>query len=277
MNLQFKLVTRLFLCVLAINLAACGGSSNSGSAQQGLSGQPAQPFLPGERLQLEAFSSSYTGVSYPLRVYLPQNRIANKRYPVIYVLDAEWRFDTIADSLDDNKMAVILVGVENYVDEGYKHREAYSQWPLAQDYFDFIRKELAVEIEARYPVEQSDRTIMGHSYTGLFVGLALLMDDPQQPFFHRHVSFDGSFWAHTETTSQLIDDRRGQSSTLKSRTILVGANGKVGNVLYVREFDEQLTRANFAQLDTTYLEYKQEHIPVVAYSVDEVLNALYRE
>ncbi|MCF2910066.1 hypothetical protein L1285_17265 [Pseudoalteromonas sp. DL2-H2.2] len=277
MYLQFKLVTRLFLCALAINLAACGGSSDSEAAQQGLSEQTAQPFLPGERLQLDAFSSSYTGVSYPLRVYLPQNRVANKRYPVIYVLDAEWRFDTIADSLDDNKMAVILVGIENYVDEGYKHREAYSQWPLAQDYFDFIRKELAVELEARYPVDKSDRTVMGHSYTGLFVGLALLMDDPQQPFFHRHVSFDGSFWAHTDTTSQLIDDRRGQSSTLKSRTILVGANGKVGNVLYVREFDAQLTRANFAQLDTTYLEYKQEHIPVVAYSVDEVLKALYRD
>ncbi|WP_125781746.1 alpha/beta hydrolase [Pseudoalteromonas rubra] len=277
MYLQFKLVTRLFLCVLAINLAACGGGSDTGTAPQGSSEQPAQPFLPGERLHLEAFSSSYTGVSYPLKLYLPQNRTTNKRYPVIYVLDAEWRFDTIADSLDDNKMAVILVGIENYVDEGYQHREAYSQWPLAKDYFDFIRKELAVEVEARYPVDQSDRTIMGHSYTGLFVGLALLMDDPQQPFFHRHVSFDGSFWAHTDTTSQLIDDRRAQSSTLKSRTILVGANGKIGNVLYVREFDAQLTRANFTQLDTTYLEYKQDHIPVVAHSVDEVLSALYRK
>ncbi|MCG7536532.1 alpha/beta hydrolase-fold protein [Pseudoalteromonas sp. OOF1S-7] len=273
----FKLFTRILLCTLAVNLSACGGSSSdSGTTQQSPPNQAAQSFMPGERLQLEAFSSSYTGVSYPLRIYLPQNRIANKRYPVIYVLDAEWRFDTIADSLDDNKMAVILVGVENYVDEGYKHREAYSQWPLAKDYFDFIRKELAPDIEAHFPVEQSDRTIIGHSNTGLFVGLALLMDDPQQPFFHRHVSFDGSFWAHTQATSQLVNDRRAQSQVLNSRTILVGANGKVGNVLYVREFDSQLTRANFTQLDLTYLEYKQDHIPVVAHSVDDVLSALYR-
>ncbi|WP_125562236.1 alpha/beta hydrolase [Pseudoalteromonas rubra] len=274
----FKVNINIVFCILALFLSACGGadSSDTGTAQQGLSDQVVQSFVPGERLQLDAIASSYTGVSYPLKIYLPQNRVANKTYPVIYALDAEWRFDTIADSLDDNKMEVIVVGVENYADDNYKHREDYSQWPLARDYFDFINKELAPSIEARYPVNQSDRTIMGHSNTGLFVGLVLLMDDPHQPFFHRHVSFDGSFWAHPETTSQLIDDRRAQSQALKSRTILVGANGSIGNVLYVRQFDALLERANFAQLDLTYLEYKQDHIPVVAHSMDEVLTALYQ-
>lgn len=278
MYTQFKVLTRIVICTLVMSLSACGGSgsSDTGAMQQNTSNQATQPFMPGERLQLDAIASSYTGVSYPLKIYLPQNRVANKTYPVIYALDAEWRFDTIADSLDDNKMEVILVGVENYADDNYKHREDYSQWPLARDYFDFINKELAPSIEARYPVNQSDRTIMGHSNTGLFVGLVLLMDDPQQPFFHRHVSFDGSFWAHPETTSQLIDDRRAQSQALKSRTILIGANGSIGNVLYVREFDALLEGANFAQLDLTYLEYKQDHIPVVAHSVEEVLLALYR-
>ncbi|MEC4090546.1 alpha/beta hydrolase [Pseudoalteromonas rubra] len=274
----FKVNINIVFCILALFLSACGGadSSDTGTAQQGLSDQVVQSFVPGERVQLDAIASSYTGVSYPLKIYLPQNRVANKTYPVIYALDAEWRFDTIADSLDDNKMEVIVVGVENYADDNYKHREDYSQWPLARDYFDFINKELAPSIEARYPVNQSDRTIMGHSNTGLIVGLVLLMDDPQQPFFHRHVSFDGSFWAHPETTSQLIDDRRAQSQALKSRTILVGANGSIGNVLYVRQFDALLERANFAQLDLTYLEYKQDHIPVVAHSMDEVLTALYQ-
>ncbi|QPB82470.1 hypothetical protein CWC22_005505 [Pseudoalteromonas rubra] len=274
----FKVNLNIVFCILALFLSACGGADNSdtGTAQQGLSDQVVQSFVPGERLQLDAIASSYTGVSYPLKIYLPQNRVANKTYPVIYALDAEWRFDTIADSLDDNKMEVIVVGVENYADDNYKHREGYSQWPLARDYFDFINNELAPSIEARYPVNQSDRTIMGHSNTGLFVGLVLLMDDPQQPFFHRHVSFDGSFWAHPETTSQLIDDRRAQSQALKSRTILVGANGSIGNVLYVRQFDALLERANFAQLDLTYLEYKQDHIPVVAHSMDDVLTALYQ-
>ncbi|TMP35484.1 hypothetical protein CWB98_15820 [Pseudoalteromonas rubra] len=273
MNSLLKIVTRIFFCSLAMTLVACGGGSDAGATQLE---SPAQSFMPGERLQLEAISSTYTGVSYPLNIYLPQNRNANKTYPVIYTLDAEWRFETIADSLDKNKMEVILVGVENYVDEGYQHRESYSQWPLAEDYFAFIRKELAPYIETQYPVNQADRTIIGHSNTGLFVGLALLMDDPQQPFFHRHVSFDGSFWAHTELTSQLVDDRRALNQTLKSRTILVGANGRVGNVVYVRKFDDWLERANFSQLDLTYLEYEQEHIPVVAHAVDEVLTTLYR-
>ncbi|ALU44597.1 alpha/beta hydrolase [Pseudoalteromonas rubra] len=276
MYTQVKLIFRIFFCSLTMSLSACGGSGSSDTSTTS-SNQTVQPFVPGERMQLDAISSAYTGVSYPLKIYLPHNLTANKSYPVIYALDAEWRFDTIADSLDDNKMEVILVGVENYADDNYKHREDYSQWPLAKDYFDFITKELAPDIEARYPVNQTDRTIIGHSYTGLFVGLVLLMDDPQQPFFHRHVSFDGSFWAHPETTSQLIDDRRAQRQDLNSRTILVGANGSIGNVLYVREFDALLERANFAQLDLTYLEYKQDHIPVVAHSVDEVLRVLYRD
>lgn len=234
-----------------------------------------EEFRPGERHQLNAISSNYTGVSYPLKVYLPHNYDAGKQFPVIYVLDAEWRFETVADSIDKNRLEVILVGVENYVDEQYKHREDYSQWPLAKDYFDFLTQELAPVIESTYSTDATNRTIMGHSLTGLFVGLALLIDDHHSPFFHHHVSFDGSFWAHRDITPQLINDRLSVHPVLKSRMILVAATASPGNARYVNWFEQLLTTAGFSQLELYRYEYEKAHIPVVAESIDDVIMTLY--
>ncbi|GMM84731.1 hypothetical protein MTsN2n4_19580 [Pseudoalteromonas sp. MTN2-4] len=67
--------------------------------------------------------SSFTGVTYPIQIYLPKNISANKTYPVLYVLDAEWHFSKVADSLDELEIEAIIVGIENFVDASYKHRE----------------------------------------------------------------------------------------------------------------------------------------------------------
>ncbi|KZN48712.1 alpha/beta hydrolase [Pseudoalteromonas luteoviolacea] len=265
----------LATCLLSITLlllAACGGGSNS---QETFDQEIVSQFTPGQRLQLEPIDSHYTGVSYPLKLFLPHNHAPNRKFPVIYILDAEWRFETVADSVDKNQLEVILVGIENYVDDDYKHREMYSQWPLAKDYFDFLTIELLPSIEKDYSIDETNRTVMGHSLTGLFVGIALLIDSPQQPYFHRHVSFDGSFWAHRDVTPQLVNDRLSLDQTLSSRVILVAATAYPNNARYVSWFEQLLAAAGFSQLELDRYEYDKAHIPVVAYSMNDVINALY--
>ena len=267
-----ELLRKIFFVVVVL-LFGCGDSEpnlleNSNDENLDL------PFEVGIRSILEPVTSSFTGVEYPIQLYLPKNRIIGKKYPVIYVLDAEWHLKRVADSLDRLELEAIIIGIENFVDASYKHREDYSQWPLAQDYFNFIVNELAPKLESNYPINQSKRSIVGHSYTGLFAGLTMLMDDPQDPFFSAHVSFDGSFWAHTEITPQLISDRGVLDERLKSKAILIAARGRVSNGRYVDWFQAMLEYEEFKGLEIIKLEYDVDHIPVVEHVMDDAMRAL---
>ena len=268
-----KLLKKLLLVAVIFSVSGCGGSDPISSDDSDMP-EPTLPFEAGIRSVLEPIASSFTGVEYPIQLYLPINRITGKKYPVIYVLDAEWHLKRVADSLDRLELEAIIIGIENFVDAQYKHREDYSQWPLAQDYFDFIVNELAPKLEPNYPVDTSKRAILGHSYTGLFAGLAMIMDDPQSPFFSQHVSFDGSFWAHTEITPQLISDRGVLDERLKSKAILIAARGRVSNGRYVDWFQEMLEYEQFKELEIIKLEYDVDHIPVVDHAMDDAMKAL---
>lgn len=270
---SFKAFYKLILCFSLLILVGCGGSESDSAEKQ--SAQTLQPFQVGERSILEPVSSTFTGVTYPIQLYLPKNISANKTYPILYVLDAEWHFSKVADSLDNQEIEAIIIGIENFVDANYKHREDYSQWPLAQDYFNFIVNELAPKLESNYPINQSKRSIVGHSYTGLFAGLAMLMDDPQDPFFSAHVSFDGSFWAHTEITPLLVSDRGVLDRRLKSKAILIAARGRVSNGRYVDWFQAMLEYEQFKELEIVKLDYDVDHIPVVKHAMNDAMRALF--
>jgi hypothetical protein len=271
--LFIKFLKKLLLVAVIFSVSGCGGSGSNASDNSYMP-EPSLPFEAGIRSVLEPVASGFTGVEYPIQLYLPKNRITGKKYPVIYVLDAEWHLKRVADSLDRLELEAIIIGIENFVDAQYKHREDYSQWPLAQDYFDFIVNELAPKLEPNYPIDTSKRAILGHSYTGLFAGLAMIMDDPQAPFFTRHVSFDGSFWAHTEITPQLISDRGVLDERLKSKAILIAARGKVSNGRYVDWFQAMLEYEQFKGLEMIKLEYDVDHIPVVEHAMDDAMKAL---
>jgi len=267
------LLKTLLLFVVLLSSLGCGGSYPN-TSENSYTPEPILPFEAGIRSVLEPIASSFTGVEYSIQLYLPKNRVAGKRYPVIYVLDAEWHLKKVADSLDRLELEAIIIGFENFVDAQYKHREDYSQRPLAQDYFDFIVNELAPKLEPSYPIDTSKRAIVGHSFTALFVGLVMLMDHPLDPFFSAHVSFDGSFWAHTEITPLLISDRRVLDPHLRSKAILIAARGKVSNGRYVDWFQEILEYQQFKALEIIKLEYDVDHIPVVEHAMDDAMKAL---
>lgn len=265
----------VLLCLFV--LVGCGGDSETSSNEQAAS----LPFESGQRLELAPFSSRFTGGTHPIKIYLPHKVLANKTYPVIYILDGEWHLDKVANSLDYHEMEVIVIGVGNDTEldpaNKYKHREDYSQWPLAEYYFDFLVNELAPQIEPLYPIDKNNRTVMGHSYQGLFAGLALLMDDVDNPFFHRHVAIDGSFWAHTEITPQLISDRAVLDKRLNSRTLLISARGRVSNGRYVDWFEAMLKHEGFSGLEVKTLEYPVDHNPLVEHAMNDIILALYED
>ena len=144
-------------------------------------------------------------------LHIPKARPANKRLPVIFVLDAEANFDETQKTLDklskepaSNAAAnVILVGIGNiwqrYRDYSPTHVEAASAGIDAatakttgggEAFVSFLEKEVLPHIEKKYPVS-SNRTLIGHSMGGLMVIYILLK---HTALFDNYVAIDPALW-----------------------------------------------------------------------------------
>ena len=117
-----------------------------------------------------------------------------KKYPVVYLLDANLYFDIIATTLNKYSEvglapSVILVGI------GYKDfmtmdslRNRDDTYPVAipeyemsvsggaEKFLSFITNELIPDIDNKYKTDTMKRVIMGHSLGGYFVTYALLQN-----------------------------------------------------------------------------------------------------
>jgi predicted alpha/beta superfamily hydrolase len=145
-------------------------------------------------------------------IYLPKaaQKAGVKKFPVIFLLDAEANFDETRKALDklskepSAKAAgdVILIGVGNiwlrYRDYSPTRVNA-SPWVDAatarvtgggERFIAFLEKELLPFIEKKYPVS-SDRTLIGHSMGGLQVINILLK---HQQLFDNYIAIDPGMW-----------------------------------------------------------------------------------
>lgn len=144
-------------------------------------------------------------------LHIPKAQPANKKLPVIFVLDAEANFDETQKTLDklskepaSNTAAnVILVGIGNiwqrYRDYSPTHVEAASAGIDAatakttgggEAFVSFLEKEVLPHIEKKYPVS-SNRTLIGHSMGGLMVIYILLK---HTALFDNYVAIDPALW-----------------------------------------------------------------------------------
>ena len=131
--------------------------------------------------------------------YTPQN---NKKYPVVYILDGEVLLPTVKNfqSFYSGGFTpeMILVGISN---KNHRTRDLTSSkitekygMPFneengeADNFSDFLEKELIPFIENKYPVT-SFRTLIGHSYGGLFT-INTLVNHPQ--LFSNYLAIDPS-------------------------------------------------------------------------------------
>ena len=137
-------------------------------------------------------------------------RNTSKKYPVVFLFDAEANFEATKNILDNLRKEpafksagdVILVGIGNiwlrYRDYSPTHVDP-SQWmdaPTAkttgggEKFVSFIEKELLPYIEKKYPVS-SVRTLVGHSMGGLMVMNILLK---HKELFDNYIAIDPSMW-----------------------------------------------------------------------------------
>ncbi len=158
--------------------------------------------------EMRFLDSKLAGQTYEIDVFLPKDYRAEKaRYPVVYVLDAEYNFGCasyIARRLIKNGdiPEVLVVGIAyNTTEEDFdvrRVRDCTPPSPLhgsrsggAENFAAFFEKELIPEIDRSYRTVPGDRTIVGHSITGLFAAY-LLFKHPG--LFGKYLIVSPSLW-----------------------------------------------------------------------------------
>lgn len=165
-----------------------------------------------------ALRSKQTGADYQLFVALPSDyKTSKKTYPVVYMLDADYSFALVRNVVQhfverDDLPPVILVAIAypgadkdrvtyrmnrtrdytpDYAPDGGYGAEYQKVSGGGPKFRAFIATELIPLIENRYRTQAGDRTIIGHSYGGLFATYVLLT---QPGLFKRYVIVSPSLW-----------------------------------------------------------------------------------
>ncbi|NLR91722.1 MULTISPECIES: alpha/beta hydrolase [Flammeovirga] len=158
--------------------------------------------------------SKYLNEERDYWVSLPLYYNDSLSYPVIYVFDAEWRFNLIKNMVFDlganeKIQKSIVVGIP-HIDWEFKRGQdlTFSQSRIEYDgeavdstwynnknsghgmkFYHYLTKELMVDVDKHYATNGFE-TLIGHSYGGYFGGYILSMD---QPFEVIHI-YDPSIW-----------------------------------------------------------------------------------
>ncbi len=165
-----------------------------------------------------ALRSKHTGAAYQLFVALPSDyRTSKQTYPVVYMLDADYSFALVRNVVQhfverEDLPPMILVaiaypGAANdratyrmnrtrdytpaYAPDGGYGAEYQKVSGGGPKFRAFIATELMPLIERRYRADADDRTIIGHSYGGLF-GTYVLFTQPD--LFKRYILISPSLW-----------------------------------------------------------------------------------
>ncbi len=191
---------------------------------------------------------------------------------MIYATDGQWLFDEYREAIVAQGKEVILVGI----DEGPLDRRLIDYTsPGSSDYYQFLVTEFLPFFESYCRVDPEERTICGTSVGGWLVGLVLLMDDVEMPFFKNYLSFDGSFWWDPDYLDQLEQTRFEASSTLNATLFLSSAQGAFNNNGVVNEFENRLNARSYLGLSILRRSYDVDHGDVAGPSFREAVEILF--
>lgn len=180
-------------------------------------GASAKPFAIPDT-EVRAMHSMLTGADYELFIATPSGYgKSGKTYPVVYMLDADYSFALVrnvvqhlveradlppmilvaiaypgaASSRDIYKMNRTRDYTPAYAPDGRHGAEHQKVSGRAEKFRAFIAKELVPNLERWYRADPADRTIIGHSYGGLFATYVLLTEPA---LFKRYIIVSPSLW-----------------------------------------------------------------------------------
>lgn len=200
----------LLLTVLTATLLGAGVSTPDASASEELP----PVILP--RTEQRVLEASSNGIAYKLYVSLPRDYEApaesERRYPVLYLLDADYSFAIARNVVEhlsdrDHLSRMIVVGIAYDGPDAYRRHRTRDYTPThvptggygaayqafsggGPAFRDFLASELIPFVENHYRASER-RYLVGHSYGGLFATwVALTMPE----LFSGYVIVSPSLW-----------------------------------------------------------------------------------
>ena len=162
-----------------------------------------------------SLKSKYTNHEYLIQISLPTGEVPTQGFPVLYLLDGNATFEsaaniaksvgTGANRLGLSPVAIIAIGYPeqstfdvqkralDYTPKASNEfqKQAKYQYGGADQFIQFIEKELKPIINSRFKVNPQQQSLFGHSFGGLFV-LHSLFTQPQN--FQRYIAASPSLW-----------------------------------------------------------------------------------
>ena len=202
------------------------------------------PPLTIERTEVRVLASESNGIRYKLYVSLPHSYAeGSSRYPVVYLLDADYSFliaRNIGDHLAERQhlRELIFVGIAYDGPLQYRMNRTRDYTPLfsptggygpemqkvsggGPKFRSFLEQELIPFIDRNYRTVAGDRTLVGHSYGGLFASWNVLLEPS---LFQRYIVVSPSLWYHDRWIFELEKERAKSGKALRARMYLaVGA------------------------------------------------------
>lgn len=218
--------------------------------------------------EARSFPSSIMGVTYQISTWFPPNYPeANRRYPVIYLLDGESSLGLVSGIAfgliwDQVIPDCLIVGVGHDVDtmeEWWQARAvdlnppenpevAAPEWmrPFknrrAPDFLRFLKNELIPFIESTYQADPADRCLAGYSWGGQF-SIYALFHEPE--LFQRYFIGSG-IWEHMLPDYLAYEEQLArQRKSLPVRAFFSVGSLEDDQAPYFPQFIEALKRRNY--------------------------------
>lgn len=151
-----------------------------------------------ERLQVDSPDGN---LHYRLDLAIPLKAPPAAGYPVMYLLDgnnalAELKEEWLGELADGNPPLLVMIGYE--MDDRYDMEQRTRDYTGASSaaFLDLIQNRIKPLVQSRYPIDQAQQSLWGHSFGGLFVLYALL----EQPLaFQNWFAASASLWYQPQT------------------------------------------------------------------------------
>jgi enterochelin esterase-like enzyme len=250
----------------ALMLFGCGGGGG------GAGGGAPTATIPAGAVTTFSLPSAQTGVTYPISVYVPADAASGPPAPVIYVLDAETRFEKLRDVMITVGVRATMVGVGNTGDE---RRQTDFLMPGADPYYRFLAEELVPAIESRYRVDAAQRILSGHSSSGLFAAYALFKETPAHREFAAFICADASFWQQPAEVAQAEAAMYAADAGHDFVVTMVMGGDSMGNLAFVTPVYQMLVARDYPGMRIAEFSYDLGHVPMDTFFFRDALGVVF--
>jgi predicted alpha/beta superfamily hydrolase len=215
--------------------------------------------IPGS--QIQKIYSSIVHQEYELQILLPDGyEKSTKKYPVVYLMDSQWDFPLLKSIYGEQYFdgfipQLIVVGVTwggakpnpdslRARDYTPTKENRLLQSGGADNFLSFIKTELIPYVEANFPADANNRTMVGCSLGGL-ITLYTLFKQPQ--LFRNYVAASPAYGWDNEVIYKIEQDYFERSSRPPARLYL-SMGGVERGVPGFEKFVDHLKRRNYKSL-----------------------------